>query len=63
MASPQDLRVVHEMAFAPLNPVDIRIGAMTIKMYPKITPGMPVHERAHAFQVNKSALWDILANF
>ena len=63
MASPQDLRVVHEMGFAPLDPVDIRIGAMTVKLYPKITAAMPVHERAHAFQVNKSALKDLPADF
>ena len=63
MASLQDLRVVHEMGFAPLDPVDIRIGAMTVKLYPKITAAMPVHERAHAFQVNKSALKDLPADF
>ena len=63
MASPQDLRVVHEMGFAPLDPVDVRIGTMTVKLYPKITANMPVHERAHAFQVNKSALKDLPANF
>ena len=63
MASPQDLRVVHEMGFAPLDPVDVRIGTMNVKMYPKIMPVMPVHERTHAFQVNKSALRDIPAHF
>jgi hypothetical protein len=35
---------------------------MTIKLYPKITPLMPVHERAHAFQVNKSVLKDLPTN-
>ena len=63
MASPPDLRVVHEMGFAPLDPVDVRIGTMTVKLYPKITAAMPVHERAHAFQVNKSALKDLPADF
>ena len=63
MASPQDSRTVHEMGFAPLDPVDVPIGRMTVKLYPKITAAMPVHERAHAFQVNKSALKDLPTDF
>ena len=63
MALPQDLRVVHEMGFAPLDPVDVRISTMTVKLYPKITANMPVYKRAQAFQVNKSALKDLPANF
>ncbi len=56
MASPQDSRVIHEIGFAPLNPVNVPVGRMTIKLYLKIMPLMPVHEHVHAFQVNKSAL-------
>jgi hypothetical protein len=56
MASPQDLRMVYKMGFAPLDLIDVPVGRMTIKLYPEITPAMPVHERAHAFQVNKAAL-------
>jgi hypothetical protein len=63
MASPQDSRTVSEMGFSPLDPVDVPIGRMTVKLYPKITAAMPVHERAHAFQVNKSALKDLPTDF
>jgi hypothetical protein len=47
------------MGFAPLDPVDVPVGRMTNKLYPKIMPLVPVHERTHAFQVNKSALKDL----
>ena len=56
MASPQVSRVVYKMGFAPLDLVDVPVGGMTVKLYPKITPAMPVHEHTHAFQVNKAAL-------
>jgi hypothetical protein len=62
MASPQDSRVVYKMGFAPLNLVDVPVGRMTVKLYPKITPMMPVQERVHAFQVNKAGLKDLLTN-
>ena len=60
MVSPQDSRVVYEMGFAPLDLVDVPVGRMIVKLYPKITPPMPVHKRMHAFQVNKAALKDLL---
>jgi hypothetical protein len=47
------------MGFAPLNFVDVPVRRITVKLYPKITPAMPVNERAHAFQVNKTALKDL----
>ncbi len=50
------------MGFAPLNPVDVSVGWMNVKLYPKIAPSMPVYEQAHAFQVNKAALKDLPAN-
>ncbi len=62
MASPQDSRVVYEMGFAPLDLVDVPVGCMTGKLYPKITPAMPVQERVHAFQVNKATLKDLPTN-
>jgi hypothetical protein len=62
MATPQDSRVIHEMGFAPLNPVDVSVGWLNVKLYPKIMPSMPVYKRAHAFQVNKAALKDLLTN-
>jgi hypothetical protein len=59
MASPQDSRVVYKMGFAPLDLVDVPVSRMTIKLYSKITPVMPVHKRAHAFQVNEATLKDL----
>jgi hypothetical protein len=63
MATPQDVRIVHKMGFVPLDPVDVSVGRIVVKLYPKITtPPMPLHERAHAFQVNKLALKDLPTN-
>ncbi len=62
MASPQDSRIVHEMGFAPIDPVNVPVGWMIVKLYPKIVPLMPVHEGTHAFQVNKSTLVDLPTN-
>ncbi len=62
MATPQDSHVIHEMGFAPLDPVDVSVGRMNVKLYPKIKPSMPVYERAHAFQVNKAPLKDLPTN-
>jgi hypothetical protein len=46
---PQDTQTVYEMGFAPLDPIDVPVGRMFVKLYPKIVPLMPVHERVHAF--------------
>jgi hypothetical protein len=62
MASPQGIRIVHKMGLVPLDPVDVSVGRIVVKLYPKITPSMPLHKRAHAFQVNKSALKDLPTN-
>ncbi len=62
VASPQDLLTVYEMGFALLNFVDDPVCRITVKLYPKITPVMPAHERVHAFQVNKAALKDLPTN-
>ncbi len=44
------------MGFAPLDLVNVLVGRSSIKLYPRLTASMPVYERAHAFQVNKTAL-------
>jgi hypothetical protein len=62
MATPQDTQTVYKMGIAPLDPVDVPVGRMIVKLYPKIIPLMPVHERVHAFQVNKLALKDLPTN-
>ncbi len=49
-------QVSAKMGFAPLDLVDVLVGRSTCKLYPKLTSLMPVYERAHTFQVNKTAL-------
>ena len=44
------------MGFTPLNLVDVHVGRTTVKLYPKIGPAMQIWERAHAYQINKTAL-------
>ncbi len=62
MAAAHNTRVVHEMGFAPLDPMDVPVRWMQVKLYPKIVPLMAVHERTHAYQVNQSALKDLPTN-
>ena len=50
------------MGFTPLDPVNISVGQMAVNLYPKTTPLMPMHKRAHAFKVNTSALKDLQTN-
>jgi hypothetical protein len=47
------------MGFAPLKLVDMAVSHVSVKLYPRITATMPVYERAHAFQVNKTALTNL----
>jgi hypothetical protein len=47
---------MHEMSFVPRDLVTVQVGRLSVSLYPKVETGMPVFERAHAFQVNKSAL-------
>jgi hypothetical protein len=44
------------MAFVPCDLVSIQVGRLYASVYPKVEPTMPIHERAHTFQVIKSAL-------
>jgi hypothetical protein len=62
MVSAHDTRVVHEMGLVPLNPVNVPVRWMHVKLYPKMVPLMAGHERMHAYQVNKSALKDLPTN-
>jgi hypothetical protein len=47
---------VEATGFMPQDLIDVCVGTITIKLYMKITPTMPVFGCAHTFQVNKSAL-------
>jgi hypothetical protein len=44
------------MSFAPKTLVPVSVGCTTVNLYPVIDTRMLVHERAHTFQINKTAL-------
>ncbi len=46
---------MNEMMFVPRDLVTIQVGRLSASVYPKVDPGMPVFECAHAFQLVKSA--------
>ena len=47
---------IQEMSFIPCNLVTVMAGCHSTNCYPKVEASMPVHERAFAYQVAKSAL-------
>jgi hypothetical protein len=51
--------VVNAMGSTPLDLVDVHVGHMTIKLYPKIRPAMKIWERAYAFQIAKTSLTNL----
>ncbi len=53
---------VEDTGFTPQDLIEIHVGAITAKVYPKILPTMAVFECAHAFQVTETALTNIQAN-
>jgi hypothetical protein len=59
----RDPAVFNQMGFTPLDLIDVSIGHISAKLYPKISLAMPVHECAHAFQVNKAAFTNLRTNF
>ncbi len=42
--------------FAPRTLVPVSVGRTTANSYPAVDHTMMIHERAHAFQINKTAL-------
>jgi hypothetical protein len=44
------------MSFAPKTLIPVSVGRTTVNLYPVVNTTMLVHERAHAFQINKTAL-------
>jgi hypothetical protein len=46
----------HDTPFAPRALVPVAAGRPSVNLYDIIDPGMHVEERAHAFQINKTAL-------
>jgi hypothetical protein len=59
----KDPAVFDQMGFAPLDLVGVSIDRTSVKLYPKISLVMPVHECAHAFQVNAATLMNLLTDF
>jgi hypothetical protein len=53
---------VEATGFTPQDLVEIRVGSVTAKVYPKILSTMAVFEHVHAFQVKKTALTNLQAN-
>ena len=47
---------IAEMSFIPRELISIPVGRLSIKLYPMVEGTWAVHERAHAYQVNVSAL-------
>jgi hypothetical protein len=45
----------HGTPFAPRALVPVAVGRTSVNLYAIIDPGMHVEERAHAFQINKTA--------
>ena len=46
--------VVEAMGFMPLDLVDVHVGRLTTKFYPKIGPAMKIWERAYTYQIAKT---------
>jgi hypothetical protein len=44
------------MSFAPKTLVPVSVGCTTVNLYPVLNTMMLVHDRTHAFQINKTAL-------
>jgi hypothetical protein len=59
----KDSAVYDQMGFALLDLVNVSVGHINIKLYPLFTKDMPVHERGHAYQINKAALTNLPADF
>ena len=56
-------RAVFSVGFAPLDLVDVSVGQLHVKVYPKIGPSMVfVYERTHAVQIAKAALENLPTN-
>jgi hypothetical protein len=62
MSTLHESAVVNAMGFTPLNLVNVHVGRTTLKLYPKIGPAMQIWECTHAYQINKTALTNLLTN-
>ena len=53
---------IQEMSFIPRDLVTVMVGRHSTTCYPKVEAKIPVHERAFAYQVAKSALESLLVD-
>ncbi len=63
MASPFNPNAISEMGFMPLDLVDVTVGRISAKLYPKITSTMQIFDRTHAWQINKTTLFNLPKHF
>jgi hypothetical protein len=63
MATPFNLNAISEMGFMPLDLVNVTVGRVSAKLYPKTTSTMQILNRAHAWQINKTALFNLPMDF
>jgi hypothetical protein len=59
MSTPHESAVVEAMGFTTLDLVNVNVCRTTVKLYPKVGPRMQIWERAHAYQINKTALTNL----
>ena len=53
---------IQEMSFNPRDLVTVMVGRHSTTCYPKVNSTMPIHERAFAYQIAKSALESLLVD-
>jgi hypothetical protein len=63
MATSFNPNAISKMGFTPLDLVDITVGCVSAKLYPKITSRMQIFDRTHAWQINKTVLFNLPADF
>jgi hypothetical protein len=56
------LPALHGTPFALHTLVSVSVGRTLVNLYPVIDPDMPVEERAHTYQINKTALASLPVN-
>jgi hypothetical protein len=61
MASPFNLNAISEMGFTPLDLIDVTVGRVSAKLYPKTMSMMQIFDHAHAWQIKK-ALFNLPAD-
>jgi hypothetical protein len=63
MATPFNPNAISEMGFTPLDLVNVTVERVSTKLYPKITLTMQIFARAHAWQINKTTLFNLPTDF